>query len=185
MTEPFVVAVEASRLAHEPRGVGGEGGGVLPRLLRQRPSLRLVLLIRRPTDADVVRRRLAELDAPLDRVTFEPLGHVDRVRATLFWYPWNVSLPAPRRGIVVANIQDVAPLVLPDPRRRKFLKNLRWRRRYRLTAKRATLIIAISQFTRDEVHRVLGVPTSRIRVTPLAADDLVVPSADRDAEALA
>jgi glycosyltransferase involved in cell wall biosynthesis len=96
-----------------------------------------------------------------------------------------VSLPAPRRGVVVATIQDVAPIVLPDPRRRKFLKNLRWRRRYRFTAKRADMILAISRFTRDEVHRVLGVPHERMRVTLLAADDLRIPPAERDAGALA
>jgi glycosyltransferase involved in cell wall biosynthesis len=185
MSDPLVVAVEASRLAQEVRGIGREVWALLPRLLHQRPTLRLVLLIRRTADADVLRRRLAELDAPLDRVTFEALGRIDGVRATLFWYPWNVSLPAPRRGTVVATIQDVAPLVLPDPRRRKFLKNLRWRRRYRFTAKRADMILAISRFTRDEVHRVLGVPLERIRVTLLAADDLRIPPAERDAGALA
>jgi glycosyltransferase involved in cell wall biosynthesis len=185
MSEPFVVAVEASRLAQEVRGIGREVWALLPRLLRQRPTLQLVLMIRRSADADVVRQRLAELGAPLDRVRFEPLRRIDRVRAALFWYPWNVSLPAPRKGVVVATIQDVAPLVLPDPRRRKFLKNLRWRRRYRFTAKRADMIIAISRFTRDEVHRVLGVPVDRMRVTLLAADDLRIPPADRDAEALA
>ena len=185
MTAPLVVAVEASRLAQERRGIGREVWALLPRLLRQRPTLQLVLLIRRSGDADVVRRRLSELDAPLDRVRFEPLGRLNRVPAALFWYPWNVSLPAPRRGVVVATIQDVAPLVLPDPRRRKFLKNLRWRRRYRFTAKRAHMILAISRFTRDEVHRVLGVPLERMRVTLLAADDLRIPPAERDAEALA
>ena len=185
MTAPFVVAVEASRLAQERRGIGREVWALLPRLLHQRPALRLVLLIRRQGDADAIRRRLAELDAPLDRVTFEPLGRIGRVRASLFWYPWNVSLPAPRRGVVVVTIQDVAPLVLPDPRRRKFLKNLRWRRRYAFTAKRADMVLAISNFTRDEVHRVLGVPLERIRVTLLAADDLRIPPAERDAGALA
>src|SRR4029078_402883 len=66
-----------------------------------------------------------------------------------------------------------------------FLKNLRWRRRYRFTAKRADMILAISQFTRDEVHRVLGVPLERTRVTRLADDDLRIPPAERDAAALA
>jgi glycosyltransferase involved in cell wall biosynthesis len=185
MSDPFVVAVEASRLAQEVRGIGREVWALLPRLLRQRPTLRLVLMIRRSADVDVVRRRLAELDAPLDRVSFASLGKVDRVSATLFWYPWNVSLPAPRRGVVVATIQDVAPLVLPDPRRRKWLKNFRWRRRYGYTARRADMIIAISRFTSDEVHRVLHVPYERMRVTLLAADDLRIPPAERDAEALA
>jgi len=124
----------------------------------------------RRRDEEEISTRLAALGAPLDRVGFHPRWRLDSSGADLFWYPWNVALPAPRRGVVVATIQDVAPLVLPDPRRRKLLKNLRWRRRYRLTARRATLLIAISQFTRDETHRVLGFPTSRIRVTPLAAE---------------
>jgi alpha-1,3-rhamnosyl/mannosyltransferase len=47
------------------------------------------------------------------------------------------------------------------------------------------MVLAISEFTRDEVHRVLGVPLDRIRVTLLAADDLRIPPAERDAEALA
>ena len=185
MSEALVVAVEASRLAQEMRGIGREVWALLPRLLRQRPSLRLVLLLRRSGDAETIRRRLAELGAPLDRVAFESLGRLDRVRADVFWYPWNVSLPAPRRGVVVATIQDVAPLVLPDPRRRKWLKNFRWRRRYAFTARRADMIIAISRFTSDEVHRVLHVPYERMRVTLLAADDLRIPPRERDAEALA
>src|SRR5690349_6241716 len=163
MSGPLVVAVEASRLARERRGIGREVWALLPRLLRQRENLRLVLLVRRAGDADEIGPRLAALGAPLDRVRFHPRWRLDRCGADLFWYPLNVALPAPKRGIVVATIQDVAPLVLPDPRRRKLLKNLRWRRRYRLTAKRATLLIAISQFTRDEVQRVLGVPGSKIR----------------------
>ena len=185
MSGEFVVAVEASRLAQERRGIGREVWALIPRMLHQRPSLRLVLLLRRAGDADTIRRRLDELGAPLDRVTFEALGRIDRVRADVFWYPWNVSLPAPRRGVVVATIQDVAPLVLPDPRRRKWLKNFRWRRRYGYTARRADMIIAISRFTSDEVHRVLAVPYERMRVTLLAADDLRIPPAERDAEALA
>ena len=184
MSEPFVVAVESSRLAQELRGIGREVWALLPRLLEQRPSLKLVLLLRRSGDADTIRRRLAGLGAPLDRVTFDSLGRIDRVRADVFWYPWNVSLPAPRRGVVVSTIQDVAPLALPDPRRRKWLKNFRWRRRYTYTARRADLIIAISRFTADEVHRVLHVPRDRMRVTLLAADDLRIPSPERDAEAL-
>lgn len=184
MSEALVVAVEASRLAQELRGIGREVWALLPRLLRQRPELRLVLLIRRPRDAEIVRARLASLAAPLERVSFESLRRVDRMSADVFWYPWNVALPAPRAGVVVTTIQDVAPLVLPDPRRRKWLKNFRWRRRYGFTARRADMILAISSFTRDEVHRVLGVPPERMRVTLLAADDLRIPPVDRDAEAL-
>jgi len=64
MSEPFVVAIEASRLAQEVRGIGREVWALLPRLLHQRPSLRLVLLLRRPADADTIRRRLSGKVAP-------------------------------------------------------------------------------------------------------------------------
>ena len=184
MTAPFVVAVEASRLARELRGIGREVWALLPRLLRQRPELQLVLSGTRARDEPVIMRRLEVLGAPVDRVRFHRawLGHP---RADVYWFPWNVSAGAPRRGAVVVTMNDVAPLALPDPRRRKFLKNRRWRRRFGATATRATLVIAISEFTRDEIHRVLGVPLEKIRVTLLAADDLPIPPASHDAEALA
>jgi alpha-1,3-rhamnosyl/mannosyltransferase len=185
VSEALVVAVEASRLAREVRGIGREVWALLPRLLRQRPSLRLVLCGVRRADEGGIRRRLAALGAPVDRVAFHPSRALGRVHADLCWFPWNVSAGAPRRGPVVVTMNDVAPVALPDPRRRKFLKNLRWRRRFRATARRATLLLAISEFTRDEIERVLGVPRERIRVTLLAADDLPIPPASRDAEALA
>jgi glycosyltransferase involved in cell wall biosynthesis len=181
----FVLAVEASRLAQERRGIGREVWALLPRFLQERAELRLLLLVKRARDADRVRERLTAMGAPADRVEFQMLSRINRCRADVFWYPWNVSIPAPRRGVVVATMNDVAPLALPDPRRRKWLKNYRWRRRFGETARRANLILAISQFTRDEIHRVLGVPLHRIRVTLLAADDLPIPPADRDDAALA
>jgi glycosyltransferase involved in cell wall biosynthesis len=184
MSTPFVLAVEASRLAQERRGIGREVWALLPRFLEQRKDLRLLLLVKRARDAERIRERLAQLGAPVDRVDSQMLGRIDRCRADVFWYPWNVSIPAPRKGVVVATMNDVAPLVLPDPRRRKWLKNYRWRRRFGETARRADMILAISRFTKDEIHRVLDVPLQRIRVTLLAADDLQIPPADRDPGAL-
>jgi alpha-1,3-rhamnosyl/mannosyltransferase len=82
-------------------------------------------------------------------------------------------------------MHDVAPAALPDPRVSALWQKLLWRRRYAVTARRATVIIANSSFTADEVQRVLGFPRDRIRVTPLAADDLPVPPAGGDRAALA
>jgi alpha-1,3-rhamnosyl/mannosyltransferase len=105
--------------------------------------------------------------------------------ADLFWYPWNVAYPVPSRGAIVVTMHDVAPVVLPDPRRSRWWENLRWRRRYAVTARRATIVMADSAFTAHEVGRVLGFPFRRIRVTPLAADDLPIPPVAGDAAALA
>ena len=82
-------------------------------------------------------------------------------------------------------MHDVAPVVLPDPRWSRWWKNFRWRRRYAVTARRATLIITDSSFTANEVQRVLGFPRDRIRIAPLAADDFPVPPVAEDAATLA
>jgi glycosyltransferase involved in cell wall biosynthesis len=157
---------------------------MLPRFLAMRPALRLILLVRRRRDLETMRAMLPSLGLAPDRVEIRLRREMNRVAADVFWYPWNVSLPAPRQGAVVASMHDVAPIALPDPRRWKWLKNLRWRRRYRFTAGRATLLITISEFSATEIVRMLGFPRERIRVTLLAADDMVVPDASRDAAAL-
>jgi len=182
---PLVLAVEATRVANDVRGIGRYVRALLPRLLRQRPGLRIILFVKRRRDIERVQRRLAPLGLASDRVMVRHIREMKHCQADLFWYPWNIASAPPERGAVVVTIHDVAPLVLPDPRRRKWWKNFRWRRRYLATAKRATLIVTVSEFTASEVHRLLGVPRARLRVTHLAADDFDVPPAARDDDALA
>jgi glycosyltransferase involved in cell wall biosynthesis len=74
---------------------------------------------------------------------------------------------------------------MPDPRWLAWRKNLRWRLRFKRSARTATLLLADSAFTAAEIQRVLGVDADRIRVALLAADDFAVPSASDDAGALA
>jgi len=82
-------------------------------------------------------------------------------------------------------VHDIAPIAIPDPRWLAWRKNLRWRLRFRRSARVATLMVADSAFTAAEIQRVLGVGADRIRVALLAADDFAVPSAAGDADALA
>jgi glycosyltransferase involved in cell wall biosynthesis len=180
----MVVAVEATRLVREVRGIGRYVRAMLPRLLAHRSGLRLVLFVKS-------RRDIAELsalfaDSPLlrDHISFRLIREMKSSRADVFWYPWNIASPAPARGAVVATVHDIAPLALPDPRLLGWQKNLRWRTRYRATARRATLIVADSSFTADEITRVLGVARERMRVVLLAADDFSAPPASGDAAAL-
>lgn len=179
------LAVECSRLAHDTRGIGRYVRALLPRLLAQRPELRLIPFARRQHELDELRRTLAQLGVPLEPDEPRVFDEVQPNDADLWWYPWNIARPAPRTGVVVATIHDVAPLAYPDPRRTKWLQNRRWRRLYRATANRAGLIVTVSEFAAGEVQRYLGVPRERIRVTPLAADDFAAPPAARDASVLA
>lgn len=181
---PMLVAVEATRLLREVRGIGRYVRALLPRLVALRPGLRLTLFVKTQRDVEVVAPVFAAMPALRDHLEIRPVREMVRSGADVFWYPWNTASPTPARGAVVATMHDIVPIAHPDPRLRGWQKNLRWRRRYGATARRATLIIADSQFTADEIHRMLGVPRERMRVALLAADDFAVPPAEGDVEVL-
>jgi glycosyltransferase involved in cell wall biosynthesis len=179
------VAVECSRLAYDARGIGRYVRALLPRLASLRPELRLIPFARRRRELEALRLAVDSLGMPSDRCEVRRFNDLRAGDAELWWYPWNIARPTVRTGVVAVTMHDVAPLAYPDPRRIKWWQNRRWRRLYRATAKRADVIIAVSRFTAGEIQRDLHVPPGRIRVTPLAADDVRVPDPARDAEALA
>jgi glycosyltransferase involved in cell wall biosynthesis len=181
---PFVVAVESSRLVHDRRGIGRYVRALLPRLLELREELRLILFARREKDVATIQAILSTLGISGDRVEVRLRSTLSRTRADVFWYPWNIALPAPPHGAVVATMHDVAPLALPDPRWWKWLKNRRWRSRYAFTAKRAGVLVTDSAFSAAEIERTLGVPRERIRVVLLAADEAEIPDPSRARRAL-
>jgi glycosyltransferase involved in cell wall biosynthesis len=168
---PLHVAVEATRLRREERGIGRYVRALLPRLLAQRPGLRMTFFAKR-RDVAHLTVQVEAWPGARGRVAVQPIRAMPGATADLFWYPWNVAAPLPRRGVVVATVHDVVPLALPDPRWRAWRRNRRWRRRYEATVQRASLLVVDSAFTADEVHRLLGVPRDRMRVVPLAADDV-------------
>ena len=182
---PLHVAVEATRLLREVRGIGRYVRALLPRLVSLRPGLRLTLYVKTARDVDALNPVFAAIPALRHRLDIRPVREMVQSGADLFWYPWNTASPTPPRGPVVATMHDIVPVAHPDPRWTGWQKNFRWRRRYDATARRATLIIADSQFTANEIHRMLGVPHDRMRVALLAADDFTVPPAEGDAAVLA
>jgi glycosyltransferase involved in cell wall biosynthesis len=157
---------------------------LLPHFLALRPGLRLILFARSTQDAQTIRDMLPALGVPAERSEIRLRSTLRHTEADVFWYPWNVALPAPTHGVVVATMHDVAPLALPDPRWWKWLKNRRWRSRYAFTVKRATLIVTDSAFSAAEIQRTLDAPRERIRVVLLAADEVEIPDASRDADAM-
>ena len=184
-TGSVTIAVECSRLAHDRRGIGRYVRALLPRLLRQRQNLRLVPFARRRGELAALRATVLELALPADRVDVRLFADLRASDADLYWYPWNIARPAPRSGTVVVTIHDAAPLAYPDPRLTKWWQNRRWRRLYEATARRADLIITDARFTAGELRRLLTVAEQQMKVVPLAADDVAVPSAARDSEVLA
>ena len=179
------VAVEATRMLREVRGIGRYVRALLPRLVTLRPGLRLALFVKSERDVNSLSAVLTDMPGLAGHVEIRPVRYLTTCAADVFWYPWNNANPAPARGAVVCTVHDVVPIAHPDPRWRGLYKNLRWQHRYAAIARRATLIIADSRFTADEIHRTLDVPHERIRVALLAADDFAAPPRARDSAVLA
>lgn len=103
----------------------------------------------------------------------------------LLFAPANL-VPWPWRGRTVLVIYDTLPWVVPE----SFSRLVRWRFgwRYRDAARRADRILVPSQATAQDVARVHGIPSERIRVTypgpepeftPLPSDSAAVIEARR------
>jgi glycosyltransferase involved in cell wall biosynthesis len=181
----MLIAVEATRLEREVRGIGRYVRAVLPRLLRQRPGLQIALFAKTSRGVTAL-AEWADRDPELrGRVSVRHIRDMARTPADVYWYPWNVVRPAPRRGASIATVHDVAPVALPDPRWLAWRKNLRWRLRFAQSTRVATLMLADSAFTASEMQRVLGADAARIRVVPLAADDFELSPGPDDAAVLA
>src|SRR4051812_7803858 len=103
-SEPMVVAVEATRLAREVRGIGRDVRALLPRLVSQQRDVRLVLFVRSLADADRIRALFD--DSMQSRVDIRTVGSMTRSGADVFWFPWNTTGPTPRRGCVVVTMHD-------------------------------------------------------------------------------
>jgi len=177
------IAVDATRLLREVRGIGRYVRALLPRFVEQRSDISL-LLFSKPKDVEKLHEWVSADPHLGGRAEVQSIHDIQRVRAEVFWYPWNIAVPAPANGAVVATIHDVANIAVPDPRWTAWRKNSRWRRHYEATARRATLMVVDSKFTASEVHRMLGVPLDRMRVVILAADDGPVPPLADNGEAL-
>jgi glycosyltransferase involved in cell wall biosynthesis len=175
------LAIEATRLAREARGIGRYVRALLPRMVAERPGLRVTLFVK-PRHVAPLAAAYAADPATAGRVAVRRAREMRGARADVFWYPWNIARPAPRRGVVVATVHDIVPVALPDPSPRRRRRNRRWRRLYAETAARATLVVVPSAFTGEELRRAFGVPPERTRVIPEAADDApAAPDGDDDA----
>jgi glycosyltransferase involved in cell wall biosynthesis len=131
---------------------------------------------------DGIQRAVEGLSAPTNfgrHVTALPLA-IARARVDLFHAP---AYTAPLWGStpVVLSVHDVSYARHPewypyrrDPARRWF---------YRQSARRARLIVTISEFSKREIIAAYGVPADRIVVTPLGVSEMFRPLAATGATA--
>ncbi|MBV8078975.1 MAG: glycosyltransferase family 4 protein [Actinobacteria bacterium] len=140
------------------------------------------LLQTRAGTARYLRGLLAHLDMPYGEVRFPATSRARTVVADAIWYPrlrardadvlhcptfrGPFSSPTP----LVVTVHDLAVLRHPEWFNR-------WTRSYSRIAvprvvRAATRVIAVSEFTRDELVALLGVEAAKIRVVPNGVDDV-------------
>ena len=171
------IAVDATRLTRERRGIGRYVRNVLRLIPEYRPDVRFTLFVRSAREAGAMREQLLGVDPALpDRTAIEPVSLLARTSADVVWYAWNRVGPVARRAAIVATINDVASMLQLDHRWWKVVKRTKYRFRYARAVRRADLVITISEFTAREIQRLLHADPAKIRVTLLGADDLPAPS---------
>lgn len=166
------LAVEATKLLQEKRGIGRYVRSLLLEFRRLDPALRITLYAR-PGDVDALRASLAALfrESPAHDLVL-PIDALHATPADVVWYPWNAIRHPAERAPMVVTVHDVAPMLQLDGRWWKYYKRFRHARLFRQALERATRVIAISDFTAGEIRRHLGVDERLLRVVPNGADDL-------------
>ncbi len=177
------IGFDAIRALRNPTGLGNYARGALRGLREAAPGLSLELYTPRAPLAEYAAFP-AEIDAAVHLPppalqhtglralwrTFR-LGHAAaRDRVALF-HGLSHELPRdlPGSGVPgVVTVHDLLFLSHPELFRAFDRQSYIWR--YRWSAEHAAAVIAVSRWTKQEVHRLLGVPLERIVVVPPARD---------------
>lgn len=165
------IAVEASTISRNLRGMGRYARALLDAMPQHRPALRYTLFARNADDVGALTAQLAPFSRITERATIRPLAELTQTDCDVAWYPCNFITTTPRRGALVPTVHDLFPMLLLDGRWWKVIKRQRARTRYRHTVSAADHIITGATGARDELVRVFGLATDRISVVPHAADD--------------
>ena len=139
-------------------------------IARLDPELRFTFFVH-PHQAIETREEIENLGLTRVRAEIESIFTLRSARFDLYWQPWSYNKYLPRRGPIVVTIHDVTPFLFPDQQPKEWFRRYKLLRRFRRGASRADLILSDSEFTRHEITRRLRVPSRRIRVAWLGADD--------------
>jgi glycosyltransferase involved in cell wall biosynthesis len=154
---------ESRYSVYTTRGLGAGALG-LPPNFRVRPSLL-------PTINPRVRIPWEQLVAP----ALMRLGGADVYHGVLNVMPLASPVPS------VVTIHDLSPFLFPQTFRRVNRIYTRWA--IRVACRRAAYILAVSEFTKQEIVRWMRVPPERVVVTYDAADDRFAPPDPAEVEA--
>lgn len=159
----LALAVDASNLAHDRRGMGRLARGVLI-AAAEAGDIAITLLADKRRDREAL---TAEFPYPVEHTRTARA----RARFDVVWFPFN-GMRFRAHAPSLVSVHDAFAFTLPEgrPIARARVRRPMWR-----AAARATRFVANSLWTRDEVARELRVPRERIVVVPPAPDPFWVP----------
>lgn len=99
----------------------------------------------------------------------EWLGPPRQAAADILWVP-HFNVPLHRSRKLLVTVHDTFHLALPELMHNRLQASYA-KLRYRIMKARADRIITVSEFSRSELSRLLGIEPRRIEVIPLGVDD--------------
>ncbi len=163
MRPDLALAVDATNLAHDRRGMGRLARGVLI-AAAEAGDIAITLLVDKRRDRDALAREFSYPVEPSKRAS-------ERQRYDVVWYPFN-GMRFRAHAPSLVSVHDAFAFTLPegDP-----IGRHRVQRPMRRAAREATRLLANSQWTRVEIARELGVALERIVVVSPSPDPFWFP----------
>jgi glycosyltransferase involved in cell wall biosynthesis len=167
-----VVTVDARMIGAS--GIGTYVSQLLPHLISARPELGFTLLgpaslLRSQPWSQAANIRVVDLNLPIYSAR-EQIGLARRIPSdtSLFWSP-HYNIPLAWRGRLVVTVHDVAHLALPEFFG-GFHRQAYARFMFHRIRRSADAILTVSEFTRAEFERLVGVPRASLEVVHNGVD---------------
>ncbi|MEO7363526.1 MAG: glycosyltransferase family 1 protein [Gemmatimonadaceae bacterium] len=167
------VAVDASRLVREKRGMGRYVRNVLREMPFVRTDVSFSIHAGTGSDDPTLRALLQSIGETAGRAPILSVAELASSTADVVWYPWNFVTPVAARAPIAVTIHDIVPMIQVDHRWWKMWKRAKYRRRYANSVNTSHAILADSAFTAQEIKRVLKADMSKVHEVLLAADDFL------------
>ncbi|MEO7362054.1 MAG: glycosyltransferase family 1 protein [Gemmatimonadaceae bacterium] len=167
------IAVDASRLLQEKRGMGRYVRNLLRELPLVRDGVSFTIHADTGPDHSDLRTLLQSIGETAGRAPIQSTSALISTTADVAWYPWNFVKPVAQRAPVAVTIHDIAPMIRLDHRWWKIWKRAKYRRRYTNSVQTSHAILADSAFTAQEIKRLLNPDMTQVHEVLLASDDFM------------
>lgn len=167
------IAVDASRLVREKRGMGRYVRNVLRELPHVREGISFTIHAGNGAEDPALRALLQGVGEVAGRAPIRSAADLVESTADVVWYPWNFVTPVAQRAPIAVTIHDIVPMIQLDHRWWKIWKRAKYRRRYTNSVNTSHAILADSAYTAQEIKRLLTPDMSKVHEVLLAADDFL------------